>query len=652
MIEREHRPILIGAVFILLVSLVVVVLPRSPMRFLDYKAKAPYPPQPNSSEATESRVVQALATVPYEPQAQQEGGQQERGQGEKTPRKEPSSASFKPAQGEEPSSVSTEPTQGNGTSSTSAELVPELKIQSKASPQSTTSTKSNVSSKSTTSTKAPEPSSFPVFAPSLPVNLPSLPSLPTHQAEVTRELPPLTQEGAELRSIYEKYHDVVVSVRLLQASVNQYYPLDTSFTACCIGPGLYLSNWSNLQNYGDHFGNLYTGNALAVMASNTSDLAPVKIRAYDVFTDLVVLELTKAYRDNHNPSTWPARPLSWDPELIPLIVKLWPPALLFGDAAAGDDASPTWLQANLPILELRNAVLGTEMSDYVGASVYLLGAPASYQDSEHLRSLTITASHAPLMSEQGDILQLFDCDQNIPASNVGSLVVDGHGRFFGIMNNNQAFQPRLPGNSILSAFSCYQGLAKLGFSFGMDPIMPPQDDPGAPAENIDPKKADHNKADSQNADHKDADHKNPSRMISDHLISQRGSFDKAGSPGTAESHLAPTDPHSYWTSLGIYFYNDLDLLNFKRTFQSPRGVLIKAVKMDSQASRAGFQVGDIIVRIAGKDVYTGRDAVDLLREYGPGQEIVCEIVRGTGQRVELRVYPDFGLAGSLHRSRP
>lgn len=608
MIEREHRPILIGAVFILLASLAVVLLPRNPMRFLDYKAKIPYPPRPNRSESTDSRLAKALATVLYEPAAQQEGPQQVGSQEEKMPRKETSAASSKPTQGEEPSSAPAEPT----------------------------------STKSVASTEPSEPSSFPIVTPSLPINLPSLPSLPTHQEDVNRKLPSLNQEEAKLRSIYEAYHDVVVSVRLLQASVSQYYPLDTSFTACCIGPGLYLSNWSNLQNYGDHFGNLYTGNALAVMASNTSDLAPVKIRAYDIFTDIVVLELTQAYRDNHDPSTWPARPISWDPELIPLILKLWPPALLFGEAAAGDDASPTWLQANLPIVELRNAVLGTEMSDYVGTSVYLLGAPASYQDSEHLRSLTITASHAPLMSEQGDILQLFDCNQNIPASMVGSLIVDEHGRFFGIMNNNQAFQPRLPGNSILSAFSCYQGLAKLGFSFGMDPIMPSQDNLAAPSENSDHK----------NADNKNADNKNPSRMISDHLVSQRESFDMAGSPGIAESRLAPTDPHSYWTSLGIYFYDDLALLNYKRTFQSARGVLVKAVKMDSQASRAGFQVGDIIVRIAGKDVHTVRDAVDLLREYGPGQEIVCEIMRGTGQSVELRVYPDFGLAGSLHGSRP
>lgn len=577
MIKREHRPVLIGAVIILILALAVVLLPQNRMHFLDYKAKIPYPPRPNWDDSLGSRGGQPPATVPYDPSAQ----------GEETESTASSTASD-PAKSAEASSL---PTSCQEASSLAAS-----------------------SMATTKSTENPEPSSFQVLVPSLPVPLPSLPSLPSHQPDVNRVLVPLTKEESELRSIYETYRNVVVSVRLLQPSTGRRYPLDTSFSACCIAPGLYLSNWSNLQNYGDHFGNLYTGNALAVMAGNSSSLAPVKIRAYDVFTDLVVLELTQAYRDQHDPSTWPAQPLTWNPELIPLIVKLWPPALLFGEAATGDE-DPSWLQANLPLVELRNALLGSNMSDYVGSPVYVLGAPASYQDSEQFRALTITASHAPLMSEDGDLMQLFDCEPNIPASMVGALVLDSKGQFFGILNNNQAFQPRLPGNSILSAFTCYQGLAKLGFGFGMDPVNPPQE----------------------------------GLVASEKLSAKKGEDSSKGraKEDASAAPLAPTDPHSYWTSLGIYFYDDLSLLQYQRTFDSSRGALIKAVKMDSQASRAGFQAGDLLLRIGGKDVRTGKDAVALLKDYGPGKEILCEVMRGPGQRLDLRVYPDFGLAGSL-----
>lgn len=68
------------------------------------------------------------------------------------------------------------------------------------------------------------------------------------------------------------------------------------------------------------------------------------------------------------------------------------------------------------------------------------------------------------------------------------------------------------------------------------------------------------------------------------------------------------------------------------------GMKLDAVRDDSPAAEAGLKAGDVIVKLAGRDVRNVYDYTAALSEMKAGQEYEVEIMRG-GQRMKLKIMP-------------
>ena len=68
------------------------------------------------------------------------------------------------------------------------------------------------------------------------------------------------------------------------------------------------------------------------------------------------------------------------------------------------------------------------------------------------------------------------------------------------------------------------------------------------------------------------------------------------------------------------------------------GLMLDGVRDDSPASKAGLQAGDVIVRLAGRDVHNVYDYTYALGEMKAGQEYEVELMRA-GQRLKFKIIP-------------
>ncbi len=79
-----------------------------------------------------------------------------------------------------------------------------------------------------------------------------------------------------------------------------------------------------------------------------------------------------------------------------------------------------------------------------------------------------------------------------------------------------------------------------------------------------------------------------------------------------------------------------------------RGVLVKSVKRNSEAEKAGFKAGDVIVKIGKESIADVDDIWDVLREYKDGEKAEFEVLRkGATQKLTLTIDEDHDF--SFHR---
>jgi serine protease Do len=86
----------------------------------------------------------------------------------------------------------------------------------------------------------------------------------------------------------------------------------------------------------------------------------------------------------------------------------------------------------------------------------------------------------------------------------------------------------------------------------------------------------------------------------------------------------------------------------KAKLASAEGVVIESVNADSPASRAGFQVGDIVLEFDGERVRSVRQFTRLVQETPPRRSVAAIVLRG-GSKQTLRVEPEA--AGALATDR-
>jgi S1-C subfamily serine protease len=69
------------------------------------------------------------------------------------------------------------------------------------------------------------------------------------------------------------------------------------------------------------------------------------------------------------------------------------------------------------------------------------------------------------------------------------------------------------------------------------------------------------------------------------------------------------------------------------------GLKLDGVRENSPAERAGLKAGDVIVRLAGREVKNVYDYTYALGEMKAGQEYEVELMRG-GERLKLKITPE------------
>jgi aminopeptidase YwaD len=70
------------------------------------------------------------------------------------------------------------------------------------------------------------------------------------------------------------------------------------------------------------------------------------------------------------------------------------------------------------------------------------------------------------------------------------------------------------------------------------------------------------------------------------------------------------------------------------------GLKLDGVREGSPAEKAGLKAGDVVVRLAGRDVKNVYDYTYALGEMKAGQEYEVEVVRG-GERLKLKITPEI-----------
>lgn len=104
----------------------------------------------------------------------------------------------------------------------------------------------------------------------------------------------------------------------------------------------------------------------------------------------------------------------------------------------------------------------------------------------------------------------------------------------------------------------------------------------------------------------------------------------------------PHVPHAATVRVAVLYGLTLEDLNSQLAeyFGVPggKGVLVKHVKRNSDADRAGFKAGDVVVKIGKKSIADVDDVNDALDEYNEGDKAEFEILRkGATQKLSLTV---------------
>ncbi len=88
----------------------------------------------------------------------------------------------------------------------------------------------------------------------------------------------------------------------------------------------------------------------------------------------------------------------------------------------------------------------------------------------------------------------------------------------------------------------------------------------------------------------------------------------------------PSDPIDYGKATIAITGEDITEMTSK-LYRLPRGVMVKLLQPDSNASAAGLQIGDIIVSIDGEYIYSTVELENILQEFAPGDTVSVYVYR-------------------------
>jgi S1-C subfamily serine protease len=92
-----------------------------------------------------------------------------------------------------------------------------------------------------------------------------------------------------------------------------------------------------------------------------------------------------------------------------------------------------------------------------------------------------------------------------------------------------------------------------------------------------------------------------------------------------------TVQHTGRAALGIEEEDVTPQTQYQDNLAVSQGVLVAGFSSDSNAQKAGLQVGDVIVKVDGKTVTDGADLEDILQTMNIGQKVTLEVDRGSQQ---------------------
>jgi len=88
--------------------------------------------------------------------------------------------------------------------------------------------------------------------------------------------------------------------------------------------------------------------------------------------------------------------------------------------------------------------------------------------------------------------------------------------------------------------------------------------------------------------------------------------------------------------LGMYLSDLNEQLGTYFGAPEGKGVLVEKVEKDGSAGKAGFQAGDVIIKVEKESIETTRDIVDVLEDREAGEQVQFEILRkGTGKTLQF-----------------
>lgn len=123
-----------------------------------------------------------------------------------------------------------------------------------------------------------------------------------------------------------------------------------------------------------------------------------------------------------------------------------------------------------------------------------------------------------------------------------------------------------------------------------------------------------------------------------------------GMPRTPRIPHAPRDLHMFssYADLGM----TISSLNKQlgKYFEAPdgKGVLVQEVEGDSRAAKAGFQAGDVIIRIGKETIKGVQDVSDALSDYKKDDKADVEIVRKGSKKTLTFEVPDMDRPHRFH----
>lgn len=100
-----------------------------------------------------------------------------------------------------------------------------------------------------------------------------------------------------------------------------------------------------------------------------------------------------------------------------------------------------------------------------------------------------------------------------------------------------------------------------------------------------------------------------------------------------------------WMGITITSIKDLQeegLENVADFLQERGGAYVVNVAADKPAEKAGIKKGDVIVAIAGEQIYTSEELVEIVSAKQPGEVVECRLWRGAAEPEELAVEVELG----------